>query len=202
MRRHIKKFVDLCASSLSLIEPIYEFGALQVPGQEEYADLRPLFPGRTYIGTDMRPGTGVDRIMDLHELDLPGASVGTALLIDTLEHVEYPRTALENVHRVLKNDGFLVLSSVMNFPIHDYPHDYWRFTPEGFRSLLKPFSYVFVDSLGKPAFPHSVFGFACKGQPADSDIRLFSKKYKKLKHWWNNVEKKLEKTASGAGKKS
>ena len=30
-------------------------------------DLRPLFRGRQFIGTDMRAGAGVDRIEDLRE---------------------------------------------------------------------------------------------------------------------------------------
>ncbi len=48
------------------------------------------------------------------------------------------------------------MSSVTNFPIHDYPFDYWRFTPEAFRSLLKNFSSRFVDQVGVENFPHTV----------------------------------------------
>ena len=39
----------------------------------------------------MREGPGVVRILDLHGLDVPDNSVGTVIMMDTLEHVEYPR---------------------------------------------------------------------------------------------------------------
>jgi hypothetical protein len=59
----------------------------------------------------------------------------------------------------------VVLSSVMNFPIHDYPYDYWRFTPEAFKSILKPFSSAFVGFAGTDDFPHTVVGIGFKGAP-------------------------------------
>jgi ubiquinone/menaquinone biosynthesis C-methylase UbiE len=88
----------------------------------------------------MRDGPGVDKLLNLHDIDLPSESVGTILCFDTLEHVEYPHRALEQIYRILKPDGIAVVSSVMDFPIHDYPYDYWRFTPEAFKSI-EPVQY-------------------------------------------------------------
>ena len=121
---------------MPISEPIYEFGALQVPRQEGFADLRPFFPGRKYIGADMQEGLGVDAILNLHNIELPSKSFGTVLIMDTLEHVEFARKAIEEVHRILTSEGILLISSVMYFPIHGYPQDYWRFTSEAFKSLL------------------------------------------------------------------
>ena len=87
MRKSLKDFARIVAETLPAAEPIYEFGARQVAGQERFADLRPLFPGKIYVGCDMRPGPGVNRVLDLHALDLPSDSVGTVLCFDTLEHV-------------------------------------------------------------------------------------------------------------------
>ncbi len=56
MRKIVKHFIKICAETLPISEPIYEFGALQVPRQEGFADLRPFFPGRKYIGADMQEG--------------------------------------------------------------------------------------------------------------------------------------------------
>ena len=175
MRQNVKDFVSIAASTLPIGEPIYEFGSLQVPGQESFADLRPLFPGLTYVGVDMRPGPGVDKVLDLHAVDLPTGSVGTVLCLDTLEHVEYPHRALEEIHRVLKPDGMVVISSVMYFEIHDFPHDYWRYTPEAFKSILKPFFEAFVGFAGYPQFPHTVVGIGFKARP--SDLSLFKSRY-------------------------
>jgi SAM-dependent methyltransferase len=80
-----------------------------------------------------------------------------------VEHVEHPHKAVEEIHRLLKPGGILVMSSVMDFPIHNYPHDYWRFTPEGFKSLLKPFGGGIVGYQGDPLQPHTVFAVGLKG---------------------------------------
>lgn len=177
MRQNIKDFANIVSTTLPIIEPIYEFGSFQVPKQIGFADLRPLFPNKEYIGCDMREGVGVDKILDLHAIDLPSESVGVVLCFDTLEHVEYPRKALEEIYRILKPNGIAVISSVMNFPIHDYPHDYWRFTPEAFKSILKPFSSSFVGFQGSEHFPHTVVGIGFKGDMPS--LTEFTKKYEK-----------------------
>jgi len=55
------------------------------------------------------------------------------------------------------------MTSVMNYPIHDYPFDYWRYTPEAFKSLLKNFDSVFVTSVGQKDFPSTIVGIGVKG---------------------------------------
>lgn len=167
MRMPIKDFASLTAEVLPIEEPIYEFGSLQVPSQVGFADLRPFFPNKEYIGADMREGPGVDQLLNLHDIDLPGDSAGTVLCFDTLEHVEYPRKALSEIHRILKPDGIAIISSVMLFPIHDHPYDYWRFTPEAFKSILKPFTASFVGYAGREDFPHTVVGIGFKGLVPD-----------------------------------
>ena len=64
-------FVSLVADTLPINGPNYEFGALQVPGQEEPLDLRQFFPEMEYVGADMREGPGVDIILNLHNINLP-----------------------------------------------------------------------------------------------------------------------------------
>ena len=65
MRDHNKTFCRLVAETFDCPGPIFEFGSYQVEGQVEYADLRSLFPGKEYVGCDMRPGPGVDRVEDV-----------------------------------------------------------------------------------------------------------------------------------------
>jgi len=186
MRESIKEFVEICDNCLQISEPIYEFGSLQVPGQEEFADLRYIFPNKRYIGADMRKGPGVDVILDLHKIDLNSGSVGAVLLLDTIEHVEYPRKALSEIHRILNKEGILIMSSVMNFPIHDYPYDYWRFTPQAFKSLLTEFRASYVGSCGDPLFPHTVFGLGFKTEFSDDSMKELSTRLEKWKGKWSD----------------
>ena len=101
-----------------------------------------------------------------------------------LNTVEYPRKALAQIYRVLKPEGLTLITSVMNFPIHDYPADYWRFTPEGFKSLLKDFSYYFVDGIGRDLFPHTVVGLAFKDLVPKDSLNEFTEEFTGWKEQW------------------
>lgn len=185
MRELVKDFVKICAETLPVLEPVYEFGALQVPGQEGYADLRPFFKGKKYIGADMQEGPGVDVVLNLHNIELPPETAGTVLALDTLEHVEYVRKAVDEVYRILTPDGIFIATSVMNFRIHAWPHDYWRFTPEGFKSLLKPFAHSIVEFAGDRRFPHTVVGVGFKSPVEDKKLEEFYKRLKQWKDYWS-----------------
>jgi 2-polyprenyl-3-methyl-5-hydroxy-6-metoxy-1,4-benzoquinol methylase len=84
------------------------------------------------------------------------------LCLETLEHVEFVRRAIAEMHRVLMPGGFCIITTVMNGKIHNYPSDYWRFTPAGLSSLLRPFKSQHVSWVGTPKFPHSVYGIGAK----------------------------------------
>jgi SAM-dependent methyltransferase len=100
----IVEFVAELMGRLELPEPIVEFGSLQVePGQPN--DLRRLFAGRDFTGTDLRPGPGVDRVEDLLGLSFADGELGTALCLDTLEHCADPLAACRELHRVLAPGG-------------------------------------------------------------------------------------------------
>jgi SAM-dependent methyltransferase len=65
-------------------------------------------------------------------------------LMEVLEHVRTPERALAEIHRVLKKEGMLLLSTPFLFEIHDRPDDYYRFTEFGLRHLLRGFRHVEV----------------------------------------------------------
>lgn len=136
MRNNARAFVERVVRRLRGLDPVYEFGSLQVPGQEGRADLRPFFPGRPYVGCDLRKGRGVDRILNVEDTGLPDASAGTVLCVDTFEHVKRPWDAAREMVRILKPDGLLIVATCFNFPIHNHPSDYWRFTPAALRLLF------------------------------------------------------------------
>jgi len=196
MRPLLIDFTEFSVNSVPTPEPVYEFGAYQVEGQEGFADLRRFFPGKEYVGCDMREGPGVDKVLNLHNLNLPDESVGSVICLDTLEHVEYPHKAMEEIHRVLKIGGVAIISSVMNFPIHEFPYDYWRFTPEAFKSLLTPFNNCFVGFAGREDFPHTVVGIGFKGDKPDlsefmDKYQVWQKEHSSIKWSFKNIKRLL-----------
>jgi SAM-dependent methyltransferase len=194
LRESIRQFVQIVSDTLPVQEPIYEFGALQLPGFEEFADLRPFFSGKSYVGCDMREGRGVDKVLNLHDIEVPDESVGTVITLDTLEHVEFPHKALSEIYRILRPGGMVVLSTVLDFRIHDSPADYWRFTPDGLRSVMKPFSSVFVGSVGRESFPHTVIAIGVKGP--NLSLEQFLPRFETWKRAWNHPKGKSWKDAA------
>lgn len=157
-------FVADLARAVELPEPIVEFGSLQVEeGQPN--DLRSLFAGKEFVGTDFREGPGVDRVEDLRGLTFSDGEIGTALCLDTLEHCADPLTACREMHRALRDGGLCVISSVMLIGIHAHPSDLWRFTPEGLETLLADFDHLDATGMGEPSHPFFVFGAATKSRP-------------------------------------
>lgn len=155
------------AETFSLPGPILEIGAYQVEGQESLNNLRPFFPGRPYIGLDVRPGPGVDRVGSVEALPYPDRSIGTVLALNTFEHVPYFWRGFEEIRRVLRPDGALVVSCPFYFRIHSFPSDYWRFTPEAIKLLLADYPSKIIGWHGPQARPASVWAIAFRdGRPA------------------------------------
>jgi SAM-dependent methyltransferase len=191
MRDHNKAFCRLVAETFDCPGPVYEFGSYQVEGQVDYADLRAFFPHQAFVGCDMRPGPGVDRVEDVSSMTLPDGVAGTVLCIETFEHVFEVRRAFDEVFRILRPGGLFVLTSPFNFRIHGYPDDYWRMTPNCLRRMLAPYAARIVGQQGHAKFPHTVMSLAAKGAaPADFAARA-NRLAHAYRHWLAKAEREL-----------
>lgn len=194
MNRQVKSFIELISKTIHVRGPIYEFGSRQMIGQDAFADLRPLFPGEEYVGCDYIAGPGVDVVLDLREIELPDNSVQTLICCEVVEHVSDPFKAVNEIKRVLTGNGLLILSAPMNVPIHGSPYDYWRFTPEGFKELLKDFDQVFVDYYGHEEFPRGIVAIA--SPKGGVDLAKFSEGYLSWCKEWQPQYPALGKTVA------
>jgi SAM-dependent methyltransferase len=160
MNAILRGLVRSAAETFTLPGPILEIGSFQVAGQEAVADLRTLFPGRLYLGMDVRPGRGVDLLANVEALPFADRSVGTILAVSTLEHVPRFWRAFDEMHRVLRPDGALLVACPFYFHLHAHPHDYWRFTPEALELLLGPYPSKIVGWHGPAERPANVWALA------------------------------------------
>ncbi len=98
------------------------------------------FPHR--IGFDRAAGPGVDVVGDAHALPFPDDHFERILCTEVLEHLIDPPKAVAEMRRVLQPGGLLILTTRFVFPIHDAPHDYWRFTRYGLEHLFRDWEIV------------------------------------------------------------
>ena len=103
---------------------------------------RKLFEGRRYLALDRGVGDAgwdyakLDLLGDLERVPFSGGAFDFVLCTETLEHVRRPGSVLAELRRVLRPGGTLALSVPFLHPVHQAPHDYYRYTPFGLRHLL------------------------------------------------------------------
>jgi SAM-dependent methyltransferase len=94
-----------------------------------------------YVGIDVANGKGVDRVVDLTadfkvvKAVLP-EKFNTIICLSVLEHCHEPFKMAQNIDKLLNPGGRLYVSVPFSWKIHNYPADYWRFTPAGIRNLF------------------------------------------------------------------
>jgi len=136
MQDKVYKFVQKQVNEKGIKGRVLDVGSLDVNGS-----LRPLFPD--YFGVDMRAGKNVDIVANSHLLPFKNKSFDLVVCVETLEHDDQPFKTMSEIYRVLKDGGWCIITApYITFPKHCYPSDYWRFTAEAFKVLLKKFKNV------------------------------------------------------------
>lgn len=104
--------------------------------------------GATRESADIAPkaGESLTHLADLTDMpQVPTHRYDAVVCHQVLEHVRYPARAISELHRVLKPGGGLVLSVPHLSRLHELPHDYFRFTPNGIRLLLEEAGFEIVE---------------------------------------------------------
>jgi ubiquinone/menaquinone biosynthesis C-methylase UbiE len=101
------------------------------------------FPRR--VALDLHPAANIHLRGDAHALPFVDGAFDVVLCTEVLEHLTEPQRAIDEMFRVLKPGGELLLTTRFLFPIHDAPCDYFRFTKYGLRHLLRRFEDVQIE---------------------------------------------------------
>lgn len=90
------------SSGKRLPEPVYHFAPERVLEDRFRLDYR------HYVTADIGPNA--DRLLDIQRIDVPSSSVGAVICNHVLEHVPNDKLALQELRRILRPDGLLVVS--------------------------------------------------------------------------------------------
>lgn len=108
-------------------------------------DRRKLFPKA--FGVDLQDGPTVDFVGDLED-DLftediaamarreDGLGITHIDCVSVMEHSKHPWLVASNLERMLPVGGTIYVSVPWIWRVHNYPSDYWRFSPECVRMLF------------------------------------------------------------------
>ena len=123
-------------------------------GMKPYESLLTQRESR-YYGTDWPVtmegsyggSTRADFFSDSMVLPFPEGTFDTIVSTQVLEHVRQPEIVIREMARVLKPSGILILSAPMTWPLHEEPHDYYRYTLHGLRHLLEEADFEILDEI-------------------------------------------------------
>lgn len=135
---------------------ILEVGSLDVNGSLRQHVM--LHRPKLYIGTDMQDGPGVDVQIDAVDLlhIFQSAAFDVIICTEMLEHAERWFECLWTMTRILKDNGYLLLTTRSpGFPRHGYPNDYWRYTFEGLATTLMDMGYQILKESCEDPDPRS-----------------------------------------------
>lgn len=119
--------------------------------------------GWEYLGLDIMPGPGVDIVTE-HPYEYPFDDGTFDIVISgsTMEHVQALWLWVPELYRILKDDGYLAICTVMSWGLHRNPLDCWRIMPDGMAFLLHRagFMYFDIETVGDK----DIRALACKGE--------------------------------------
>ncbi len=116
--------------------------------------FEPLFAGRVsrYWGSDLRAsrylaGERPDAFATAEAQPFRAGSFDTVLGLSMLTYLPEPGRMLAEAHRVLQPGGVLIMEFTQMVPLHDEPHDYFRFTRFGAEYLLREAGFDMVEAV-------------------------------------------------------
>jgi predicted SAM-dependent methyltransferase len=163
MRHQSPTFVKIFLEKYSPKQDnVLEVGSLDVNG-----NIRNLFSG-AYVGLDMRDGNNVDVVCNGHDLvkQFGKEQFDLVICIDTLEHDDAFWVTVEQMKKVLRKGGWLILGvPSRRCPLHEHPSDYWRFMSHGMEVMLDGLVDTYVEvqrDAGESEAEDEIYGYGRK----------------------------------------
>lgn len=131
---------------------ILEIGSGPLVNNKYYYSTEHLFEkSNDFIKTDIVKAYG-HRIVDVTKMKYEN-EFDAIICLHVLEHVYECQKAFKRIHHALKKGGTAVIVVPAFYPLHDEPHDYWRFTEHSLKILLSEFKSFKITHRGKRELP-------------------------------------------------
>lgn len=120
-------------------------------GNQE-SQLEQHFPeGNTiFVFCDVDKGASADLFCDAHELPFKSAVFDGLITTAVMEHVIRPDQVADEMHRVLKDEGFIYSEIPFLQGVHEGAYDFTRFTMSGHRRLYEKFKELDAGMVSGP----------------------------------------------------
>lgn len=128
-----------------------------------------------YLNLD--PDASPNIFSDVTQTPLTKQSVDYIICTEVLEHLPDPQACVDEIHRLLRNNGVAFVSVPFFYPVHADPYDFQRFTEDGLRRLFRDFKSVDIYRMG--GYPGTIGLMVELGIAGINDSSIFQK----ILHW-------------------
>jgi len=104
----------------------------------------------TFIFCDIDKNADIDIFCDAHDLPFKNEIFDGVISTAVLEHVMYPDKVVSEMHRILKQDGFVYSEIPFLQSVHEGAYDFTRYTLQGHRRLFEYFKEVDAGMVAGP----------------------------------------------------
>jgi SAM-dependent methyltransferase len=136
-------FENIAALSANITGNTLDVGC----GQKPYEIL---FRSSRYVGLEIESAeNGQNKKADFYydgtKFPFQNEEFDSVVVNQVFEHVFNPESFLREIHRVMKDEGFLLLTVPFIWDEHEQPNDYARYSSFGLNFLLKNNGFVIIE---------------------------------------------------------
>lgn len=104
-------------------------------GSGNFARYQHLFKFKTYTRMDIAAGPEINVVGKIESIPLKENSFDSIVCTQVIGDVFDLKSAFDEMYRVLRPGGVLLLTESLFDPLHDEPSDFWRFTSHSLNQL-------------------------------------------------------------------
>ena len=134
----LPKFADLLRERQENPKVLILGGSIVGRGLQEILSL----PCIQFVESDVSFGPRTSLISDAHDLPFEDKTFDGVIVQAVLEHVVDPYRCVDEIHRVLSDNGIVYAETAFMQPVHGGGYEFTRFTYLGHRRLFRKFQEI------------------------------------------------------------
>lgn len=119
-----------------------------LPYLERYVGID--IPSKIKRETGLLRKSNIDIYATGLKLPFKSQSFDTIVSFQVLEHIPEPNEFIKEISRVIKENGYLIITAPQSYQLHEEPYDYYRYTKYGLKYLVEKngFETISIEPLG------------------------------------------------------